>query len=111
MQKQHLGRWLGVADRIGNGLTYKVINEKAEIVSRSAVTKLSNDEYSDPIIQTRLKSLNVSTYESIGNYDETKEKDNQCKNLFIDEDEPHPNKFIDFMVAVNIPDADNEQYT
>ena len=81
------------------------------MVSRSTVTKLSNDGYNDPNIQTRLNSLDVSIYERIGNYNETKEKDNEQKNLFIDEDEPHPNEVIDFMEAINILNADNEQYT
>ena len=30
-QKQTLGRWIRIVDHIGNGLTYKVINEKAEV--------------------------------------------------------------------------------
>ena len=39
-QKQMLGRWLGVEDHIGNGLTYKIININTEVISRSTVINL-----------------------------------------------------------------------
>ena len=50
MQKQYLGMWPGITDHIGNGLTYKVINEKVEVISRSTGAELRISDYNDPNI-------------------------------------------------------------
>ena len=43
MQKQLLGRWCGVADNIGTGHTYYILNYIGKIVARSSIMHLTND--------------------------------------------------------------------
>lgn len=67
-QRQQLGRWLGVADHIGNGLTYKIINEKAEVIARFTVISLSPEDYENDDVKLRLRALDQSINSRIGDY-------------------------------------------
>ena len=44
VQKQHLGRWLGVSNHIGSGHTYYVLTMKGEKIARSTLTLLRIQE-------------------------------------------------------------------
>ena len=115
-QKQMLGRWLGVADHIGNGLTYKVININAEVVSRSTVIKLSQEDLDSPDIQRQLKNLDDSIVQRIGTYEKAKlsgelgEDVVPYADLFYGDHDPHPMDTIEFMEPNNVPDADENRY-
>lgn len=115
-QKQMLGRWLGVADHIGNGLTYKIINTKAEVVSRSTVIRLSQDDLDNGDIQRHLKNLDASITLRIGTYEKAKLDDKQGENpllylnLFHGDDDPHSQELVKFVEENDIPDADEGRY-
>ena len=115
-QKQLLGRWLGVSDHIGNGLTYKIINDKAEVIVRSTVTTLSEDDLKRVDFQERLKSLDYSIEQKIGNYIKslvpgaTMIGNNSYQNIFINDEDPHPEDTIKPFEDLEIPHADQEQF-
>ena len=69
-QKQNIGRWLGVAHAIGSGHVYFVINSKGEVLARSTVTKLNEDEMKTPGIIEQMKDLDNNIKERIGTYDD-----------------------------------------
>ena len=115
-QKQMLGRWLGVTEHIGNGLTYKVINSNAEILARSTVIKLSDEDKSKHDMKQKINSLNESirlklgTYEKANLDDVSQEQLEIYRHLFEGDDDPHPNENIDLVERSVIPEADNEAY-
>ena len=108
-----LGRWLGVTDHIGNGLTYKVINANAEVLSRSTVISLSKEELENTDIQRQIKDLDNSIAQRIGTYekarlsDEDKDGKEIYLNLFEGDEDPHPDHTMDFFQDGDTPDADD----
>ena len=115
-QKQLIGRWLGVTDHIGNGLTYKIINSNAEVLSRSTVIKLSREDLDNVDIQRRMKALADSIEKRIGTYEVAKNLDGQDSmdspymHLFDGDENPHPEELLEFLEDNNIPDADEGRY-
>ena len=115
-QKQMLGRWLGVTEHIGNGLTYKVINSNAEILSRSTVIKLSAEDKSKDDMKRKMASLNDSiklklgTYEKANLDDVVPEQSEVYRYLFEGDDDPHPKENAELMEESVIPDADDNAY-
>ena len=115
-QKQLLGRWIGVSDHIGNGLTYKVINEKGEVISRSTVIPLSKDDLENRDIQGKLKTLDDSIHLKIGDYTNSIVRgavvmeNDPYQNIFIDDEDPHPTDAREPYENIEFPDADNEHF-
>lgn len=112
-----LGRWLGVTDHIGNGLTYKVIISNAEILSRSTVIKLSEEDRSKNEMKKKMNTLDESiklklgTYEKANLDDVTQEQSEVYRQLFEGEDEPHPVENVDLMENSVIPEADDGAFS
>ena len=44
-QKENLGRWLGVARSVGQGLAYYVLKDNGQVVVRNTLTPLTKDGY------------------------------------------------------------------
>ena len=89
IQKQKLGRWLGVSNHIGTGHVYKILTIKASVIARSTVNPLSADELSRLEIQEQIKDFDQNIKSLIGNYNEVK-----LKGENIDDQYP----FTDFLV-------------
>jgi hypothetical protein len=47
------GRWLGVAQDVGQAMTYWVLTHKGTVVARSSVTPLSSDDLLDETLEHR----------------------------------------------------------
>ena len=115
-QKQMLGRWIGVTEHIGNGLTYKVINANAEILSRSTVIKLSDDDKNRIDMKEQLKSLDESIKMKIGTYekanlDDIPEDQREIyRYLFEDDSDPHPSNRAVPLEENDLPEADDGRY-
>ena len=115
-QKQMLGRWIGVTEHIGNGLTYKIINANAEILSRSTVIKLSDDDKGRDDMKEQLKNLNESIKLKIGTYKKANLDDipedqlEVYRYLFEGDDDPHPMEQAVPLEESNLPEADDGKY-
>ena len=57
VQKQHLGRWLGVSNHIGSGHTYYVLTAKGEVIARSTVTSLRIEELNSERIKESIRKF------------------------------------------------------
>ena len=74
-QKQNLGRWLGVANSIGSGHVYYVLTNKATVVARSTVTKVSSDEMKLSGISEMISEFKLNIKSAIGDFEEVLFKD------------------------------------
>ena len=68
MQHQKLGRWCGVSETVGSGHTYYVLSSKGNILARSSVSHLTNDELNET--EQIRKEFDHNIKELIGNYNE-----------------------------------------
>lgn len=64
-----LGKWLGVAHRVGQALCYYILNDQAKVIVRSSVQMISKDECSDSVIQAQIRKSNQLFQEHIGEVD------------------------------------------
>ena len=104
------GRWLGVADRTGRLMTYVVLNQKGEPVSRSSVTRVTNLEKQtaavrdifnkfDEAIRNKLKSKDRG-------YAGEKPNPEDWADL-MEEDQDFQEEFQKVYNNMDIPDADD----
>ena len=64
--KEQLGRWLGPSHRVGQALTYFIINNNGSIITRSTVKPLSTDDLNDPKIQKDINALDTIIDDNYG---------------------------------------------
>ena len=67
-ERTKLGRWLGPAHNAGQGLAYYILTENGEVIMRSTVVPLSDNELSSPPIQERQSTFTKEVESKIGNY-------------------------------------------
>jgi hypothetical protein len=53
-----LGKWMGVANDVGQAMTYWVLTDKKTIIARSSVAPLSDLDYRNPSIKNQLDEFN-----------------------------------------------------
>ena len=88
--KSLIGRWLGPAHDIGQGLAYYVLNDKGKVVIRSTVSPLTNEEFTSPSIQSQMSHYTTSMESFIGNFcHSTQDHYENC------DDDPYANIFED----------------
>jgi hypothetical protein len=58
-----LGRWLGVAQDVGQAMVYWVLTEKGTVIARSSVIGLYDHELRDPATMSKLQSFMDNLYE------------------------------------------------
>ncbi len=61
-----LGKWLGVAHRVGQALCYYILTENGRPIVRSLVQPLTRMEWGDENIKNDIRELNQKIIESIG---------------------------------------------
>jgi hypothetical protein len=66
--RRKLGRWLGVAHRIGQALCYYLLNQNAQIIVRSTVQRISQDELQTQVNIAAIKEFNDEIERRIGKY-------------------------------------------
>ena len=66
--KDNLGRWLGPAHNIGQGLAYYILNHNAEVVVRSTVSGIKDDYISPMDLEARQKEFTDRVESIIGNF-------------------------------------------
>jgi len=68
-ERRKLGKWLGVAHRVGQALCYYILNENAQVIVRSTVQPISKEEFNTQIIQQQISELDQRIVERIGTVD------------------------------------------
>lgn len=67
-EKRNLGRWLGIAHRVGQAMVYYVMNVNGQVVARSTVTPLEPSEGDVSEIKQRMLDLDETISNTIGDY-------------------------------------------
>lgn len=66
--KASLGRWLGPAHSVGQGLAYHVLTNKGKVIIRSTVNPIAENEIADEDVKRRMKDYTETMESYIGNY-------------------------------------------
>ena len=94
-----LGRWLGPAHDATQGMAYHILKSNGEVVVRSTVHRLSNDEMVSPEIKIRKGDFTKQVESIIGNYSKPTLNNTHVKNGDIYENLfetlPHEDECID----------------
>jgi hypothetical protein len=76
--KNSIGRWIGVAEDCTDELSYLILAKSGRIVVRKSVWSLTKDDNSNPSLQAKLKILDDSIVQLIG--DKARDKDSLAEN-------------------------------
>ena len=69
-QRMELGRWLGPTDDVGQPMCSWILKENCQVVARSTVRPLTEEEERDPEEQKKMKEFDVAVTEKLGKFDE-----------------------------------------
>ena len=90
--ENELGRWLGVAENVGQAMCYYVLKSNGKVLSRSTVRPLLREEWLDKIKEADRKAFDEKIAEMYGKFDETLilsiPNDEMAEPLFGDEEDP-----------------------
>ena len=89
-EKSKIGRWLGPAHDIGQGLAYYILTDKGKVVIRSTVSPISSEEKLNPAIDSEMDQYTISMESFIGNFSQSTQ-DNYINSM----DDPYQNIFED----------------
>ena len=67
-EKKSLGRWLGVAHRVGQSMVFYVMNANGKVIARSTVSPLEPSDYDVSETKNRMQTLDETVKKSIGDY-------------------------------------------
>ena len=114
--KSRIGRWLGPAHNIGQGLCSHILSSDGKVVSRSTVIPIPPNELATSEMQERMTMHSKNIEKIIGNFsqstlDNTEMKnENVYDNLFesdsLDDEFIDPQEVDEYGNPIHIPDAD-----
>jgi len=64
--KRIIARWLGVAHRVGQALCYWILTESGQVVARTSIQKLTDDELKSPVTITELAQFDEKIQAKLG---------------------------------------------
>ena len=67
-ERDNLGRWLGPAHNVGQGLAYYILNPNAEVIVRSTVSAIKDDDIAPMDLEDRQKEYTARVESLIGNF-------------------------------------------
>ncbi len=67
-ERKLLGRWLGVAHKVGQGMCYYILNENAKIITRTTVSTIADDEQPTQELKEKQAFFTQSMDSKIGNF-------------------------------------------
>ena len=67
-EKKQLGRWLGIAHRVGQAMVYYIMNSNGRVIARSTVVPLEPSDYDVAETKTRMSDLDTTIAAQIGDY-------------------------------------------
>ena len=117
--KIRLGRWLGPAHDVGQGMAYHILSDKAKVVTRSTIASVSSGDHASHELADRKAEYTKSVEETIGNH--TRATVNHCdadiapervyETLFdpdrLDDEEIEPQEVNNDGTPYEIPDIDD----
>jgi hypothetical protein len=56
-EQSKLGRWLGIAHRVGSNMTYWVLTESGKVIARSTVQHVTTTDMATGAIQARVQTF------------------------------------------------------
>jgi hypothetical protein len=62
----HLGKWMGVAEDVGQAMTYWVLTQKGTIIARSSVAPLSDIDLRNPAVKDKMDNFIKTCYVAQG---------------------------------------------
>jgi len=63
-----LGRWLGPATNLGQGMAFYVLTDESKVIVRSTVSTITIDEKNTESIKRQMKEFEIKVENEIGNY-------------------------------------------
>ncbi len=115
-EKMSLGRWLGPAHNIGQGLAHYVLADTGKVRCRSTVKEVSKSERNTAEFQERAKLYAQSVDGLIGNFSQSTLNKTEAKSdapyesLFgpdsLDDEDIDPQEYDEFGNPVSIPNVD-----
>jgi hypothetical protein len=82
----HIGRWLGVSHRVGSALCYWILTANGNVVARTTVQHLTEDELQLDETKSRLSEFNTSIHRFLGDINNTTDMEGFA--YFINDDQP-----------------------
>lgn len=67
-EKKHIGRWLGVAHRVGQAMVFWVMNTNGKVIARSTVIPVEPSDYEVEEVRQRMADLDKTITDKIGDY-------------------------------------------
>ena len=102
-EKQQLGRWLGPAHDLGQGLAYHILSDTGKVRVRSTVSPISVAELTDPDTIRLMCKFTESMESVIGNFSNATQQNYEgC------EDDPYANMFE--LDDLDIEDVESQEY-
>ena len=100
---RRLGRWLGVAHRVGSALCYWVLTESGKVIARTTVQHVTNAELREPTFNKQVQEFDnrVSTRLNSDGHVDLTSSDPSIRNLDVDDDWSDKNGF--HMPTGNMP--------
>ena len=88
--KSKIGRWLGPAHDIGQGLAYYILNDEGKLVIRTTVSSINSEEKMNSATKSQMDEYTTSMESFIGNFTQA------TQDKYIDStDDPYQNIFED----------------
>ena len=67
-EKKHLGRWLGIAHRVGQAMVYYAMNTNGKFIARSTVTPVDKADHDITSVKQRMVDLDHTIAKGLGDY-------------------------------------------
>ena len=84
-EKKQIGRWLGVAHRVGQAMVYYIANNNGIVIARSTVTKIDPEEYDVDETKERMDDLDKIIKNAIGDYRNASNESSIMQNINEDD--------------------------
>ena len=75
--RKKLGRWIGVAEKVGGPMTYWILPKSCDPIARSSVFPLTEDDLLSSNVNSQLKELDDSIESKIGNKVKAQDMDDE----------------------------------
>ena len=99
--KDQLGRWLGPAHNVGQGLAYYILNSNAEVVVRSTVSAIDEAEMNSYDLEIRKRKFSERVESLIGNFQRST----------IQRSEQKPGEMVDvYSDLFQLTDCDHDEF-
>ena len=69
-EKKHIGRWVGVSNRVGQAMVYYIMGNNGKVIARRTVSPLDPSEYDINETHVIPKDLDNTIKGSIGDFTE-----------------------------------------